>query len=184
MKALISLGVAFFVTVLNLLIGHQLTPALNLDTASNILFMTFISTAVITYLALKYRRGHTAMIRLIPISLGVGMVEFAFLYVTCVVPSPRELGGDAAIDMGVSALLASVVTFSLLFLPTPLSGEWRRGIISLSVAFFATVVVALSVFDNSMAYRTWMSIAGGVFVGTAVVTALALGRWGRSPSSG
>lgn len=182
MKALISLGVAFFVTVLNLLIGHQLTPALNLDMASNILFMTFISTAVITYPALKYRGVHTAMIRLIPISLGVGMVEFAFLYVTCIVPSPRELGTDAAIDMGVSAFLASVVTFSLLFLPTPLSGEWRRGIISLSVAFFATVVVALSVFDNGMAYRTWMSISGGVFVGSAVITALVLTRRGRRQS--
>lgn len=174
MKALISLGVAFFVSVLNLLIGHQLTPAANLDMASSILFMTFISTAVITYLALKYRQGRTALIRLIPISLGVGVVEFAFLYVTCVVPSPQELGRDAAIDMGVSAFLASVVTLSLLFLPTPLSGEWRRGIISLGVAFFATVVVALSVFDNGMAYRTWMSISGGVFVGAAVVTALVL----------
>lgn len=174
MKALISLGVAFFVTVVNLLVGHQLTPAMNLDMASNILFMTFISTAVITYLALKYRRCHTAMIRLLPISLGGGMVEFAFLYVTCVVPSHSGFGRDAAIDMGVSAFLASVVTFSLLFLPTPLSGESRRWIISLSVAFFATVMLALSVFDNGMAYRTWVSISGGVFVGAAVITALVL----------
>lgn len=174
MKALISLGVAFFVTVLNLLIGQQLTPALNLDMAGSILFMTFVSTAVITYLAMKYRPGRTAMIRLFPISIAVGMVEFAFLYVTCVVASPRELERDAAIDMGVSAFLASVVTFTLLFLPTPLSGKWRRGIISLSVAFFATVVVALSVFDNEMAYRTWISISGGVFVGATVATALVL----------
>jgi hypothetical protein len=179
MKALISLGVGFFVTVLNLLIGHQLTPAMNLDMASSILFMTFISTAAITYLALKYRQGHTAMIRLIPISLGVGMVEFAFLYVTCVVPSHRELEMDAVIGMGVSAFLASVVTFSLHFLPIPLSGAWRRGIISLSVAFFATVVVALSVIDNGMAYRTWMSISASVFVGSAVVTSLALEVWRR-----
>ena len=114
------------------------------------------------------------MIRLIPISLGVGMTEFTFLYVTCVVPSHWGLGSDAAIDMGVSALLTSVVAFSLLFLPTPLPGEWRRGIISLSIAFFTTVVVSLSVFDNEMAYRTWMSISGGVFVGAAVVTALVL----------
>lgn len=174
MKALISLGVAFFVTVLNLLIGNQLTPASNLDTASNILFMTFIGTAVITYLALKYRRRHTPTIRLIPISLGIGMAEFAFLYLTCVVPSPWGLGRDAVIDMGVSAFLASGVTFSLLFLPKPLSGEWRQGIISLGVAFFAAVVVALSVFDNGMAYTAWMSIAGAVFVGAAVVTALVL----------
>lgn len=179
MKALISLGVGFFVTVLNLLIGHQLTPAMNLDMASSILFMTFISTAAITYLALKYRRGHMAMIRLIPISLGVGIVELGFLYVTCVVPSPRELEMDAAMDMGVSAFLASVVTFSLLLLPAPLSGAWRRGIISLSIAFFATVVVALSVIDNGMAYRTWMSISGGVFIGSAVLTSLALGVWRR-----
>lgn len=180
MKVLISLGVAFFVTVLNLLIGHQLTPDLNVEMAGGILFMTFISTAFITYLALKYRRVHTAMIRLIPISLGAGMVEFAFLYVTCAVPSPRELERDAAIDMGVSAFLASVVTFALLFLPAPLSGEWRRGIISLSVAFFATVVVALSVFDNGMAYRTWMSISGGVFIGSVAVTSLLLRLWSRN----
>ena len=180
MRALISLGVAFFVTVLNLLIGHQLTPALNLDTATGILFMTFISTAVITYLVLKYRQGHTAIVRRIPIALGVGLVEFAFLYVTCIVPGSREFERDAAIDMGVSALLASAVTFSLLFLPKSLSGEWRRGIISLSVAFFATVVVALSVFDNAMAYGTWMSISGGVFIGSVVVTSLLLRLWSRN----
>lgn len=180
MKALISFGVAFFVTTLNLLIGHQLTPAMNLDMASSILFMTFISTAVITYIALKYRRGHTSMIRLIPLSLGVGIVEFAVLYVTCVVPSLWGLGRDAAIDMGVSAFLASIVTFSLLLLPKPLSGEWRRGISSLGVAFFVTVVVALSILDSGMAYRTWMSISGVVFVSAAVVTALVLRVRSRS----
>lgn len=180
MKALISLGVAFFVTVLNLLIGHQLTPALNLDMATAILFMTFISTAVITYLVLKYRQGHTATVRRIPIALGAGLVEFTFLYMTCIVPSPRELERDAAIDIGVSALLASVVTFSLLLLPAPLPGKWRRGIISLSVAFFATVIVALSVFDNAMAYRTWMSISGGVFIGSVAVTSLLLRLWSRN----
>jgi hypothetical protein len=45
-----------------------------------------------------------------------------------------------------------------------------------------TVVVALSVFDNGMAYRTWMSISGGVFVGAAVVTALVLTLRGRRQS--
>jgi len=79
MRTLISLAVAFVVTVLHLLIGHELTPDLGVEMAGGILFMAFIGTAVTTWVVLKYKRGPAALIRRILISIGVGALNLAFL---------------------------------------------------------------------------------------------------------
>lgn len=120
MRTLISLGVAFFVMVLHLLLGAKLTPSLSSETALNILVMGFIGMAVITFLVLKYRKGRTAMIPRILISLGAGLVNLAFLYVTLFVPNSRNFVKDAAIELVVSASFVSLVVFVLLSLPPPL----------------------------------------------------------------
>jgi FlaA1/EpsC-like NDP-sugar epimerase len=181
MRTLISLGVAFFVMVLHLLIGGELTPDLSAETAGNILVMAFIGTAVITSLVLKYRRGRTAMIRRILISLGVGLVDLAFLYVTLFVPNPRFFVMDAATEIVVSASLVSVVTFVLLSLPPRLSNEWQKALISLSVAFLVAVIIGTSIvsFVEEISYEKGMRIFSGVFIGAALVTSLVLRRWGR-----
>jgi len=176
MKALISLGIAFFVTVLQFLIGQELTPALNVEMAGSILVLAFIGTAAITWLVLKYRQGPAAMIQRIPISLGVGLLDLAFLYVTCVVPNPRGLIQDAAIEIGVSAFLASTVTLVLLSLPARLSEEWRRAIISLGVAFFAAVFINVQIICFAEEAKNLKSTFAGVFIGTAVLTTLVLRR--------
>jgi hypothetical protein len=178
MRTLISLGVAFFVVVLLWLIGGELTPHLSAETAGNILIMAFIGTAVVTSLVLKYRRGRTAMIRRILISLGVGVVDLAFLYGTLFVPNPRMFVKDAAIDIGLSAFLASLVTFVLLSLPPRLSNEWKKALVSLGIAFFAAVIIGTSIvsFVEEMSYEMGISIFAGVFIGVAVATSLVLRR--------
>ncbi|MCC2956173.1 hypothetical protein LK542_11155 [Massilia sp. IC2-477] len=120
MRTLISLGIAFFVMVLHLLIGAKITPNLSSETAFNILVMGFLGMAAITWLVLKYRRGRTAMIQRILISLGAGMLNLAFLYVTLFVPNPRFFVKDAAIELVVSASFVSLVVFVLLSLPPQL----------------------------------------------------------------
>jgi hypothetical protein len=178
-KTLLSLGIAFFVSVISLLIGHELTPHLNVEIAGGILTMAFIGTAVISWLVLKYRGGRTSMIRRILISLGVGVVNLAFLYGTLFGPDPERFGKDAAIDVVVSASLASVVTFVLLSLPIRLPDEWRRATISLSVAFFAAVFINVQIICFAEEAKNLKSIFAGVFIGAAVVTLLLLRRWGR-----
>ena len=121
MRTLTSLGIAFFVMVVHLLIGAKLTPSLSSETAWNILVMGFLGMAVITWLVLKYRRGRTAMIPRILISLGAGVVNLAFLYVSLFVPNPRYFVKDAAIEIVVSASFVSLVVFVLLSLPPPLA---------------------------------------------------------------
>jgi hypothetical protein len=178
MRTLISFGVAFFVMVLHWLIGGELTPNLSAETAGNILVMAFIGTAVITSLVLKYRRGRAAMIRRILISLGVGVVDLAFLYGTLFVRNPRMFVRDAAIDIGLSASLVSVITFVLLSLPPRLSNKWQKALISFGVAFFAAVIIGTSIvsFVEEISYEKGMSIFAGVFIGVAVATSLVLRR--------
>jgi hypothetical protein len=178
MRTLISLGVSFFVIVLLWLIEVIFTPDLYVETAGSILTVTFIGMTVITSLVLKYRRRVTAMIRRIFISFGVGLVELAFVYGTLFAPSPGRFVKEAAIDIVVSASLASVVTFVFLSLPGRFSDEWRRAVISLSVAFFAAVIIGTSIvsFVEEMNYKKGMSIFAGVFIATAVVTSLVLMR--------
>lgn len=120
MRTLISLGIAFVVMVVHLLIGAELTPSLSSETALNILVMGFLDMTVITWLVLKHRRGRTAMFSRIMISLGAGVANFAFLYVILFVPNPRYLVKDAAIELVVSASFVSLVVFVLLSLPPPL----------------------------------------------------------------
>jgi hypothetical protein len=79
--------------------------------------MGFIGMAVITFLVLKYRKGRTAMIPRILISLGAGLVNLAFLYATLFVPNSRYFVKDAAIEIVVSASFVSLVVFVLLSLP-------------------------------------------------------------------
>jgi hypothetical protein len=178
MRTLISLGIAFFVTVLHLIAGGELTPALSSETAGNILAMAFIGMSVITSLVLKYRRGQKAMILRIPISLGVGLVDLAFVYGTLFVPNPERFGKDAAIEIVVSASLASLVTFVLLSLPTRLSDEWEKALISFGVAFFAAMIIGTSIVSSidEISYGKGWSIFAGVFIGTAVITSLVLRR--------
>jgi hypothetical protein len=178
MRILISLGVAFFVMVLNVLIVGELAPHMSSDTATAIMFMTFIGTAVTTSVVLMYLRRPTAMIRRILISLGVGIVNLAFLYGVCFAPNPRMFTKGAAIDVYLSASLVSLVTFVLLSLPTPLSDIWRRVLISFGVAFFAAVIIGTSIVSSieEISYSKGWSIFAGVFIGTAVITSLMLKR--------
>jgi hypothetical protein len=176
MRILISLGVAFFVSVLYVLIVGEVTPDMSSDAATGIMFMTFIGTAVTTSVVLKYLRGPRAMLRRVLISLGAGAVNLAFLYGVCFAPNPRMFGKDAAINVGLCASLVSLVTFVLLSLPTPLSDKWRRVLISLSVAFFAAVFINFSFVEE---LNNFKSVFAGVFTGTAVITWLVLRRWGR-----
>jgi hypothetical protein len=176
MRVLISLGVAFFVIVLNVLIVGEVTPNLSSDMASGIIFMTFIGAAVTTSVVLTYLRRPTAMIRRILISLGVGIVNLAFLYGVCFVPNPNTFVKDAAIDVGLSTFLVSLVTFVLLSLPTPLSDKWRRALISLGVAFFVAVFMSVQITSFLEEVKNFTSIFAGVFVGVAVVTSLVLRR--------
>lgn len=180
MRTLISLGVAFFVSVISLLIGHELTPHLNVEIAGGTLTLSFILTVGVTWLVLKFRGGRIAMIRRILISLGVAVVDIAFLYGTCFVPDPRMFVKDAAIDIAVSASLASIVTFVLLSLPTRLSDEWRRAIISLSVAFFTAVFVNMQLMSFVEDVKNLKSIFAGVFIGAAVVTLMVMRRSAKS----
>jgi hypothetical protein len=179
MRTLVSLGVAFFVIVLLWLTGVVFTPDANVEIAGVIITLTFISTAVITSLVLKYRRDRPAMIRRVLISLGAGAVNLAFLYGVCFAPSPRWLGKDAATDLVVSASLVSVVTFVLLSLPTPLPDKWRRVLISLSVAFFVAVFTNMQIISFVEYPPNLPSVFAGVFTGTALITSLVLWRWGR-----
>jgi hypothetical protein len=179
MRALISLGIAFFVIVLLWLAVVVFTPDMSSDVATGIIFMAFIGTAVTTLVVLKYLRRPTAMIRRILISLGVGIVNLAFLYGVCFAPNPRMFGKNAAIDVGLSATLVSLVTFVILSLPTPLSDKWRRVLISLSVAFFVAVFMSVQITSFLEEVKNFTSIFAGVFTGTAVITWLVLRRWGR-----
>ncbi|TFW34210.1 hypothetical protein [Massilia horti] len=176
MRMFISFGVAFLVAVLVWLTGDVFTPDLYVETAGNILVMTFVGTAVITSLVLKYKRGRTAMIRRILISLGVGVVDIAFLYGTVFGFAPRRNIVMASIDIVVSAFFASAVTFVLLSLPTPLSDTWRRAIISLGVAFFAAVFVNVQIICFLKEVQNLTPIFAGVFIGVAVATSLVLNR--------
>jgi hypothetical protein len=176
MRTLISLGVAFVVSVLHVLIMQELTPDLSSDMATGIIFTAFIGTAVTTWVVLKYLRRPTAMIRRILISLGGGIVNLAFLYGVCFAPNPERFGKNAAIDIGVAAFLSTIVTFVLLSLPTPLSDQWRRVLISLSVAFFVAVFINMQIISFVEYPKNLTSIFAGVFIGVAVVTSLVLGR--------
>lgn len=184
MRLLISLGVAFFVVVLNVLIAGEVTPGLSSDMATGIIFMTLIGAAVTTWVVLTYLPRPTAMIRRILISLGIGIVNLAFLYGVCFVPNPRMFAKNAAIDVGLSASLVSLVTFVLLSLPTRLTNGWQKALISLAVAFFAAVIIGTSIvsFIEEISYEKGMSILAVVFIGAAVVTSLVLRRWGRPAS--
>jgi hypothetical protein len=178
MRILISLGVAFFVCVLNVIIVGELAPDMSSDTATGIIFMTFIGAAATTSVVLTYLRRPTVMIPRFLISLGAGVVNLAFLYGVCFAPNPRITKG-AAIDAGLSATLVSLVTFAILSLPTPLSDKWRRVLISLSVAFFVAVFMSVQITSFLEDVKNLMPIFAGVFTGTAVVTALVLSRRGR-----
>lgn len=174
MRALISLGIAFFVIVLLWLTGVVFTPDMSSDRASGIIFMSFIGTSGIAWVVLKYLRGPRTMIRRILITLGAGIVNFAFLYGVCFLPDPQMFVRDAAIIVGVSAFLASLVTFFILSLPTPLSDKWRRALISLSAGFFVAVIMSVQITSFLRDVKNITSIFAGVFIGTAVVTALVL----------
>lgn len=174
MSILISLGVAFFVIVLHVLIGGEVTPELSSDQATGIMFMEFIGTAATTAVVLKYRRGQRAMILRILASLVAGIVNFAFLYGVCFAPAPRLFVKDAAIAIGLSASFASLVTFVILSLPTPLPDKWRRVLISLSVGFFVAVFMTVQITSFLQDVNNLTSIFAGVFTGTAVLTALVL----------
>jgi hypothetical protein len=179
MRVLISLGIAFFVIVLLWLTVVVFTPDMSSDSATGIMFMTFIGAAVSTTVVLKYLRRPTAMIRRILISLGVGIINLAFLYGVCFAPYPRMFGKNAAVNVGLSATLVSVVTFVLLSLPAPLPDKWRRVLISLSVAFFVAVFTSVQVISFVEYPPNLPSVFAGVFTGTAFITSLALRRWGR-----
>lgn len=174
MSILISFGIAFFVIVLHVLIGGQVTPNLSSDMATGIMSMEFIGTTATTTVVLKYLRGPRAMIRRILVSLGTGIVNFAFLYGVCFVPYPRLFVKDAAIAIGLSASFVSLVTFVILSLPTPLPDKWRRVLISLSVGFFVAVFMTVQITSFLRDVNNLTPIFAGVFIGTAVVTALVL----------
>jgi hypothetical protein len=178
MKVLISLGVAFFVIVLLWLAVVVFTPHGSSDAATGIMFMTFIGATVTTTVVLKYLRRPTAMIRRILISLGVGIVNLAFLYGVCFAPNPLIIK-DAVIDTGLSAALVSLVTFAILSLPTPVPDRGRRVLISLSVAFFVAVFMSVQITSFLEDVKNLESIFSGLFIGTAVITSLVLSRWGR-----
>lgn len=180
MNILISLGVAFFVIVLHVLIGGEVTPNLSSDMATGIMFMEFIGTAATTAVVLKYLRGPRAMILRILTSLGAGIVNFAFLYGVCFVPDPRLVVKDAAIAIGLSASFVSLVTFVILSLPTPLPEKWRRALISLSAGFSVAVIMSVQITSFLRDVTNITSIFAGVFIGTAVVTALVLRRRSRA----
>lgn len=179
MSALISLGIAFFVIVLLWITGVVFTPEMSSDRASGIIFMSFIGTGCIAWVVLKYLQGPRAMIRRILVTLGAGIVNFAFVYGVCFLPAPQMFVKDAAIIVGASAFLSSLVTFVILSLPTPLPDKCRRVLISLSVGFFMAVVMTVQItsFLQEVKNITW--IFAGVFIGTALITALVLGLRGR-----
>lgn len=126
MRILISLGVAFLVVVLNVLIAGRVTPELSSDIATGIIFMTFIGATITTAVVLAYLRRPTATTRRILMSLGVGIVNLALLYGVCLAPYPKIFVKDAAINVGLSAFLISLVTFVLLSLPTRQSNGGNR----------------------------------------------------------
>lgn len=174
MSALISLGIAFFMIALLWLTGVVFTPDMSSDRASGIIFMSFVGTGGIAWVVLKYLRGPRAIFRRILIPLGAGIVNFAFVYGVCFLPAPQMFVRDAAIIVGVSAFLSSLVTFVILSLPTPLPDKWRRVLISLSVGFFVAVFMTVQIASFLQEVNNLTSIFGGVFIGTAVLTALVL----------
>lgn len=114
------------------------------------------------------------MIPRILASLGVGIVNFSFLYGVCFAPAPRLFVKDAAIAISLSASFASLVTFVILSLPTPLPDKWRRVLISLSVGFFVAVFMTVQITSFLQDVNNLTSIFAGVFTGTAVLTAFVL----------
>ena len=174
MSALISLGIAFFVIVLLWLTAVVFTPDISSDRASGMIFMSFIGTGGIAWVVLKYLRGPRAMIRRILIPLGAGIVNFASVYGVCFLPAPQMFVRDAAIIVGVSAVLSSLVTLVILSLPTPLPDKWRRVLISLSAGFFMAVFMTVQITSFLQEVKNITSIFAGVFIGTALITALVL----------
>jgi hypothetical protein len=172
--SLLTIGVTLLAVILAHCLIDLLAPDINLDAAFSIVFLTFIGTAIITLLVLKYRRSRTAtMIRSVLISLGVGVFDLAIKYGIILGAVPPKL-------YVASAFLTSAITFGVLSLPLEirLLNEWWRTLISLAVAFLAAVFVVIS-YDPNMNSERSMSIFAGVFIGTAVVTSLVLRMRGR-----